>query len=52
MSPLGVCFTFTALCLIILLAFFDILEWGVEVCEIQTNPYFLLLDFSQKYILM
>lgn len=52
MSPLGICFTFTALCLSILLAFFDILEWGVYVCETQTNLYFLLFDFSQRYILM
>lgn len=52
MSPLGICFTFTALCLNILLAFFGILEWGVDVCETQTNLYFLLLDFSQRYILM
>lgn len=52
MSPLGICFTFAALCLSILLAFFDILEWGVDVCEAQINLYFLLLDFSQRYILM
>lgn len=52
MSPLGICFTFAALCLSILLAFFDILEWGVDVCEAQINLYFLLLDISQRYILM
>lgn len=49
MSPLEICFTFTALYLSVLLAFLDVLEWWGKFKQIYIVFYFHL---SQRYILM
>lgn len=49
MSPLGICFTFKALYLSILLAFLDILEWWGKLKQICIVFYF---DLSKRDILM